>query len=153
MSYKKLAAIVGVPAAGLLLYFTPQFEGVVLRGYTDPIGIVTACAGHTKTAVLGRAYTPKECERLLEADLAEHARGVLACVPRAALTTGQVAAFTSFAFNVGVAKFCGSTMAAKARAGDRAGSCAELSRWTLAGGRELPGLVERRAAERAVCEG
>lgn len=153
MSYKRLAAIVGVPAAGMLLYFTPQFEGVVLRGYTDPIGIVTACAGHTKTAVLGKAYTREECDRLLEQDLAEHAKGVLECVPREKLTSGQVAAFTSFAFNVGVAKFCGSTMANKARAGDKAGSCAELSRWTLAGGRELPGLVDRRAAERAICEG
>ena len=153
MSAKKLAAIVGAGAAGTLLYFTPQFEGMVLRGYKDPIGIVTACAGHTKTAVLGRAYTREECERLLEDDLVEHAQGVLRCVPREKLTTGQRAAFVSFAYNVGVAKFCGSTLAAKARAGDLAGACAELSRWTLAGGRELPGLVTRRATERSLCEG
>lgn len=150
---KRLAATVGAGAAATLLYFTPQFEGMVLRGYKDPIGIVTACAGHTKTAVLGRAYTKAECERLLEEDLVAHAHGVLACVPRAKLTTGQVAAFVSFAYNVGVAKFCGSTLAAKARAGDLPGACAELSRWTLAGGRELPGLVTRRATERAICEG
>lgn len=148
---KKLAAIVGIPAAGLLLYFVPTFEGVVLRGYKDPIGIVTACAGHTATAVLGRAYTKQECDRLLESDLAEHAAGVLKCVPRDKMTTGQLAAFSSFAYNVGVSKFCSSTMANKARAGDLAGSCQELTRWTLAGGRELPGLVERRKTELAIC--
>lgn len=30
---------------------------------------------------------------------------------------------------------------------------AELSRWVYAGGRKLQGLVKRRAAERAMCEG
>jgi hypothetical protein len=33
------------------------------------------------------------------------------------------------------------------------GACAELSRWTYAGGKQLPGLVRRRAAERQLCEG
>lgn len=152
MSRARLVASVGVAAAATLIAVTPQFEGMVLRGYKDPIGIVTACAGHTATAVLYKPYTREECVKLLEADLADHAEGVVACVPREKLTTGQVAAFTSFAYNVGVSRFCNSTMAAKARAGDKAGSCKELSRWTLAGGKELPGLVKRRAAERALCE-
>jgi GH24 family phage-related lysozyme (muramidase) len=42
--------------------------------------------------------------------------------------------------------------ARKANAGDMPGACAELSRWTRAGGNELPGLVKRRAAERELCE-
>lgn len=149
----RLAAVVGTAAAATLLVMTPKFEGLVLRGYTDPIGIVTACAGHTATAMLGRPYTREECERLMEEDLAQHAEGVARCVPMAKLTPGQRAAFVSFAYNVGVARFCTSTMAEKARRGDTSGSCAELSRWTYAGGRELPGLVKRRAAERAICEG
>ena len=68
------------------------------------------------------------------------------------MTDGQKAAFLSFAFNVGAQKFCGSTLVKKANQGDMPGACAELSRWTYAGGRELPGLVKRRAAERALCE-
>ena len=56
------------------------------------------------------------------------------------------------AFNVGNARFCSSTLARKANAGDMAGACAELSRWTYAGGKPLPGLVKRRATERAICE-
>lgn len=151
-SGKSLKAAVGVSCAALLLSVVPKFEGVILRGYKDPIGIVTACAGHTATAVLGRAYTPAECEKLLADDLVSHAEGVNACV-QVPLTTGQRAAFVSFAFNVGTSAFCSSTMARKLNAGDYAGSCAELSRWTKAAGRDLPGLVKRRAAERALCEG
>ncbi|WP_417283029.1 glycoside hydrolase family protein [Comamonas sp.] len=40
----------------------------------------------------------------------------------------------------------------KANAGDIDGACAELIRWTYAGGKQLPGLVKPRAAERQLCE-
>lgn len=149
---QRLVATVGASCAAVLIACVPKFEGVILRGYRDPIGIVTACAGHTATAVLGRPYTQAECEQLLLADLVEHAEGVETCVHQP-MTTGQRAAFVSFAFNVGVAKFCGSTLARKANAGDMAGACVELLRWTYAGGKQLPGLVKRRAAERAICDG
>ncbi|WP_434033736.1 lysozyme [Cupriavidus sp. a3] len=152
-SKRTLQATVGAGAAALLLTTVPKFEGVILRGYKDPIGIVTACAGHTKTAVLGRPYSPAECTVLLDADLVEHADGVLACTPVLKGQTYRLAAATSFAFNTGVAAYCRSTMARKFNAGDYAGACAEFSRWTYAGGRELPGLVKRRASERAMCEG
>ncbi|MGO4304177.1 lysozyme [Cupriavidus sp. RAF12] len=150
---RTLQASVGAGAAALLLSYVPKFEGVVLRGYKDPIGIVTACAGHTKTAVLGRPYTSAECAALLDADLVEHADGVLACTPGLKGQTYRLAAATSFAFNVGVSAYCSSSMARKFRGGDYAGGCAELSRWVYAGGRQLPGLVTRRATERAMCEG
>ncbi len=148
---RKLSALVGVGAAALLLSYLPQFEGVVLRGYRDPIGIVTACVGHTTTAVLGRPYTKEECEELLAHDLEEHAEGVMACLDANALTTGQRAAAISFAFNVGIDSFCRSTFAMKLRLGVPA--CDELDRWVYAGGEVLPGLVKRRATERAMCEG
>ncbi len=69
------------------------------------------------------------------------------------LTDGQRAAFLSFAFNVGEGVLCKSTLVRKANAGDLQGACAELSRWTYAGGKQLPGLVQRRAVERQMCEG
>lgn len=152
-SRKTLAALVGAPCCALLISYVPQFEGRILRGYKDPIGIVTACVGHTATAVLGKPYTPQECEQLLQADLVEHLEGVLACTPELKGRTGPLAAAGSFAFNVGTGAYCSSTMARKFKAGDFAGACAELSRWTYAGGTQLPGLVTRRASERAICEG
>lgn len=146
-----MIASVGAVCAAVLIVCVPKFEGLVLRGYKDPIGIVTACAGHTATAVLGRVYTVAECEKLLEDDLVSHAEGVKACITHP-LTTYQLAAAVSFAYNIGVPRFCGSTMAEKFNRGDIKGACAELSRWTRAGGKVLPGLVKRRAAERAMCE-
>ncbi|CUI64793.1 Phage-related lysozyme (muraminidase) [Achromobacter xylosoxidans] len=115
----------------------------------DPIGIVTACSGHTKTAVLGRPYSPEECRRLLEADLVDHAEGVLAGHQY------QLAAATSFAFNVGVGAYCRSATARRFNAGDLAGACRAMNQadngkpqWVWVGGQMLPGLVKRRAIER-----
>lgn len=150
-SKKGLAATVGAGAAAILLAYVPQFEGVILRGYKDPIGIVTACAGHTKTAALGRAYTRAECDALLRDDLVDHAQGVLGCTPGLAGRTYQLAAAVSFAFNVGVGAYCNSTMARLNNAGQYAAACQQLDRWVYAGGRVLPGLVKRRAAEREIC--
>jgi len=147
---KPLAAIVGVGAAAVLVNVVPQFEGRILRGYRDPIGIVTACSGHTRTAVFGRPYSIEECNRLLDEDLADHAAGVMACI-KVPTSVGERAAYVSFGFNAGVGAFCSSTMVRKLNAGDRFGACEELMRWTRAGGKVLPGLVKRREVERDMC--
>lgn len=147
-----LTATVGAGCCAVLLAFVPQFEGTVLRGYKDPIGIVTACTGHTKTAILGKPYTQAECEQLLIDDLLEHAAPVLNCAPVLKNNPYKLAASISFAFNVGVNAFCTSTYRKKLNALDPT-ACSELSRWTKAGGQVLPGLVKRRAIERAMCEG
>jgi len=68
------------------------------------------------------------------------------------LSDAQKAAFISFSYNVGVARFCASTLVAKANAGDIRAACAELTRWNKVKGREVAGLTRRRAAERALCE-
>lgn len=149
----KLVSAVGAGAAALLLAIVPNYEGTVLKTYRDPVGIVTACTGHTGPELrMGQAFTPEECAAMLGNDLVEHSRGVQDCVNEP-LTDGELAAYTSFAFNVGVQAFCTSTALRRLNRGDHAGACSELSRWTRAGGKELPGLVKRRAAERALCEG
>jgi lysozyme len=153
VSRQRLLAAVGAGAAALLLAAVPVFEGTLFNTYRDPIGILTACTGHTGPELrLGQIFTHEQCEQMLVDDLAQHAAKVQACV-RTPLTQGQRAAFVSFAFNVGGQAFCASTLARKANAGDMAAACAELSRWVLAGSKPLPGLVKRRAIERAWCEG
>lgn len=147
----KLALKIGAGAVALCVPLVVLFEGTVLRVYRDPIGILTSCTGHTGPELrMGMAFTKQQCDEQLLADLLKHA-DALDCVKKP-MTDGQKAAFLSFAFNVGTGAFCGSTLARKANAGDMRGACAELSRWTLAGGKEMPGLVKRRAAERKVCE-
>lgn len=148
----QLVARIGAGAAAVVVPLVIAWEGTVLRTYRDPIGIVTACHGHTSPDLrMGQSFTPEQCQTMLYDDLIKHS-AALRCV-KAPMTDGQKAAFLSFAFNVGEGKFCGSTLVRKANQGDMRGACAELSRWTYAGGKELPGLVNRRAAERAICEG
>lgn len=143
----KIGAAAAVAAAALVM----KFEGYVPRVYVDPVGRLASCYGHDDpTLKPGTTYTRAQCETMLADDLAKHAEA-LNCVQKP-MTDGQKAAFVSFAYNVGVQGFCGSTLVRKANAGDMAGACAELSRWVMAGGKKLPGLVNRRAAERELCE-
>ena len=139
----KLIAKIGAATAALVVFTVALYEGTVLRTYRDPIGIVSACTGHTGNG-------PDIHERAVHRD----ARCGFAQVRRVKrpMNDGQKAAFLSFAFNVGNGAFCSSTLVRKANAGDMPGACAELSRWTYAGGKQLPGLVNRRAAERKLCE-
>ena len=144
-SKAKLIAAIGAAATALVVPLVARYEGTVLRTYRDPIGIITACTGHTGPALrMGQTFTRQQCEAMLYQDLAQHA-DALGCI-RQPLTDGQRAAFLSFAFNVGEGAFCQSTLVRKANAGDLQGACAELSRWTYAAGKQLPGLVQRRAA-------
>lgn len=148
---KPLLAIVGATAAAALLYITPAYEGTKLRTYRDLGGVLTYCTGATENAQWGRTYTMQECQAQLDRDLARHAEGVMACV-HVPLTDGQKVAFVDFAYNAGVAAFCGSSVARRANAGDMAGACAALSMWDKVNGKPVAGLTRRRAEERAICE-
>lgn len=147
MSAARQALLAGSLAAAVSL--VAYFEGRELVGYLDPVGIPTICYGHTKTAVVGQTLGPQECERLLREDLGDALAVVDRQLPNAPAMTR--AALGSFVYNVGAGAFNGSTLLRKAKAGDWVGACNELPRWVYAKGRQLPGLVNRRAAEREVC--
>ncbi|MCA7948305.1 lysozyme [Burkholderia vietnamiensis] len=156
---KTLAGVVGAAAAALLLSIVPRFEGQVLVAQPDPIGIVTACNGDTKDVKLGQRFTPEECRARLEQRLIEHAEPVLKCTPTLKGRPYQLAAAVSFAYNIGPRAYCTSTTARRFNAGDLRGACRAMNesdggrpQWVTAGGRVLPGLVKRRADERALCE-
>jgi len=144
--------VAGAGVAGWLLLFTQSQEGLKLYGYLDPVGVATKCYGDTHEVVLGHKYSKEECKASLENQLTVAALGVKSCVPMLAVHPGPFAAATDFAYNAGVGAFCKSSIANKFRSGNWAGGCAELSKWIYAGGKVLPGLVKRRAAERKKCE-
>lgn len=147
---KALAAI--LVAAGLAAPIVAQFEGRPAATYKDAVGVVTGGYGHTGADVgkIGRPVSEQEAVDWLGQDLVKHGTGISRCI-KVAVPVESLAAFESFSFNVGVPAFCGSTLVKRLNAGDLAGACNELSRWDKAGGRVLPGLVKRRAAERALC--
>jgi len=147
----RLAAKIGIGAAAAAAAFVATHEGTILRTYRDPIGIITACTGHVDSSLkMGTTYTAAQCQEMLYVDLVKHADD-LDCV-QVPLTDGQKVALLSFTFNVGRGKFCGSTLVQKANAGAQPLEwCAELKRWVYAGGKQLPGLVNRREAEYGLC--
>jgi lysozyme len=59
-------------------------------------------------------------------------------------------ALTDFAYNLGVARYRGSTLRKRVDALDWEGSKEQLRLWVRGGGRVLPGLVKRRDAECAL---
>lgn len=142
---KKKAAL-----AALCCTFVGGLEGVKQVVYLDPVGIPTACFGETKNIRMGQRFTMDQCKSMLLDSLIKADDQVSACV-KVSLPDARRAALISFAYNVGGANFCGSTLVKKLNAGDTAGACNELPKWVYARGVKLPGLVNRRNAERELC--
>lgn len=127
-------------------------EGLRLKAYLDPVGIPTIGYGSTGPHVaMGKAITHAEADALLRKDLERFERGVSELAGE--MTPGQFSALVSFAFNVGLKALEESTLLRLHRAGDFVGAAAQFGRWTKAGGKVLPGLVKRRAAEAALYRG
>lgn len=135
------------------------------EGYTDravqplPGDKPTIGFGTTEGVKMGDRITPPQALARALSDVQKFEGALKQCI-RVPMHQHEYDAFLSFSYNVGAGKFCGSTMARKLNAGDYAGACAEFSRWTLFQGKDCRdpvhrcgGLVERRADERAKCEG
>ena len=71
-------------------------------------------------------------------------------VVKVPLTQGQFDAVVDFAYNEGIGRLIGSTLLRLLNAGHYAAAADEFPRWVFQGGKELPGLVKRRARERAM---
>ena len=128
-------------------------EGCRLTPYQDSVGIWTDGYGNTHGVVPGG---PPIGPAKADADLMRNLAGAAADVARLAriaLTQGQFDALVSFTFNLGAGALGGSTLLRKLNAGDAAGAAAEFGKWVHAGSEVLPGLVTRRAKERALFEG
>ena len=129
-----------------------SFEGCRLKAYPDPgtggepwtIGWGATGEGIHK----GMVWTQEQADRRLESDLARCAAQVTRAIGDAPTTQHQFDALASFHYNTGA--LLSSTLLRKHKAGDYAGAAAEFLRWTHAGGKVLPGLVKRRAAEAAL---
>lgn len=129
-----------------------SFEGLRLSAYKCPAGVWTIGYGTTAGVKPGQSITKERAEELLRDDVKRFEDQVLRLV-KVPLTQGQFDALVSFTYNLGAANLGNSTLLRLLNAGDYKGAAAQFDRWTKAGGKELPGLVKRRAAERALFEG
>ena len=89
----------------------------------------------------------ERAESLLLDDLSMFAEGVERYA-KVSLTDNEFGALVSFSFNLGLGNLQKSTLLKKVNAGNMVGAAEEFLKWTKAGGKVLPGLVKRRAAER-----
>ncbi|WP_114954326.1 lysozyme [Sphingosinicella terrae] len=151
----RLAALIGLPAAGALLATIAAWEGYEPEPYVDLAGVPTICWGDTQDVRMGRAASRAECEARLERQALAHLGPVLACVPQLRGREGPLIAAGSLAYNIGTRAFCRSTAARHFRAGDWRGGCDALTAWNKArvNGRLVPvrGLTRRRRHEREIC--
>lgn len=150
--------------------FVAEQEGLRLEPYLCPGNECTQGYGHTKGVTMeSPTITVETAQRWLTEDL-EEAAAIVRKHVTVPLTQGQFDALTSFMFNIGpgapgkrdglvwLRRMNGdtgrrpvhSTLLAKLNSGDYAGAAEEFARWTHAGGRQLDGLVKRRARERAM---
>lgn len=146
---KVAASALAISAAGL--GFIAQQEGTELSAYLDPVGIPTICNGRTAGVRIGQRATFAQCRQYLLED-SGIAGSAIAKNVKPAITQGQYDALASFTYNVGAANLSRSTLLSKLNAGDCYGAAREFDRWVYAKGRKLPGLIKRRAAERAMFE-
>lgn len=133
------------------------YEGCKLKAYKCPAGIWTIGYGHTGSDVYeGLVITKERALELLRKDIVAFEKDVVFLSEGHAMSQGEFDAMVSFAFNVGsdidldkIAEGLGdSTLLKKFLAGDRVGAADEFPKWNKAKGKVLPGLVNRRAAER-----
>jgi lysozyme len=157
-----LDTVPGVPSSSVSaqgIELIKRFEGCarkrpdgLVEAYPDPgTGAAPWTIGWGATGPgIGPAtvWTQQECDDRLERDIARHAAEVEAAIGDAPTTHAQFDALVSFHFNTGA--IGRATLTRKHRAGDHAGAAREFARWNRAGGRVLPGLVRRRAAEAAL---
>jgi lysozyme len=131
-----------------------RFEGFRAQPYLCPAGYPTQGYGTVykpdgTTVRLDDAPIDRAtAEAWLQHELRHnYLAGVLKASPGLLARPGALAAMTDFAYNLGVARYRASTLRRRVDAGDWAGARAELGKWVRGGGKVLPGLVKRRAAE------
>lgn len=115
--------------------------------YICPAGFWTIGYGH-----LCEAQHPPITEAEAEAYLARDLNAALAatlrhCPVLTAEPKGRLAAIVDFTFNLGGGRLQTSTLRRRVNQRDWPAAVTELRRWVYGGGKALPGLVARRAAE------
>lgn len=159
----KVAA--GALTAGTIALTAAMFNHWEGRNYTavqlpfDPPGVITACGGITNHdwpwLKAGMKLTEDQCSKAIDELIPRYAAPVQACIPSfSSLPPHRQAALISFAINLGPGVACGS-VARLINAGQTKEACNYMTKYVMANGKRLQGLVNRRNdpvwGERAWC--
>jgi lysozyme len=131
-----------------------EFEGCVLHAYPDPGSggePYTIGYGHTRGVQPGDTCTRQQAADWLRQDVGEAEDAVNGLV-QAPLEQHQFDALVSFTYNLGRGALASSTLLRLLNVGqyDQAGP--QFNRWVNGPNGPMPGLIRRRAAERALFE-
>lgn len=126
------------------------FEGYRNKAYYDAVGVLTIGYGHTGGVQEGDTVTEAGADALLQQDLKAAENTVNATGLK--LSQLQFDALVSLVFNIGSGNFNSSTLLKLLKENTAPGDAIEKwwKAWNKGGGRVLPGLVKRRAAEYAL---
>lgn len=120
-----------------------EFEGCRLEAYLDPAGVPTIGYGHTSGVKMGQVITQNTADEYLRDDCAAAEKNVNGFDAKYHWNQNQFDALVSFAFNLG-------SINQLTANGTRSieDISAKIPEYCHAGGKELAGLVRRRAAEK-----
>jgi lysozyme len=126
-----------------------SFEGFRSMPYQDVAGKWTVGYGHLMIpgdgTVVGSPITMGQATELLRKDL----HSAEECVTSAGveLTQNEFDALVSFVYNLGCAAFHRSTLLKLLKSGNKTAASGEFPKWSMAGGKEVAGILKRRLAE------
>jgi len=133
-----------------------KFEGFKTSAYKDPgSGNLPITIGYGTTRIngrpieLGKVITKPQAETYLKIDVLQFEASVKNLV-KVPVSQHEFDALVSFVYNAGAGNLKGSTLLKKLNQKDYDGASNEFTKWTKAGGEVLPGLVNRRNAEKSV---
>ena len=129
------------------------FEGFSPVAYVCPAGVPTIGYGHViqSDERFEVSLSLEEGEALLRKDLPRYERAVCRLID---MPLGDLCfdALVSFTFNLGEGALAASTLRRLVNVGRVTEAGPQFDRWVFAGAYKLPGLVRRRAGERALWE-
>lgn len=137
------------------LWLVEKFEGMhkrlpngLIGPYICPAGYPTQGLGLLVESVKVEPITEEEARRRMLAATPYYIQETLKICPNLIRAPGDILwAIVDFVFNLGPARLRASTLRKAILAEDWEWARAELQKWVYGGGKKLPGLVKRRAAE------
>jgi len=143
---KKIA--INHDAKQIAIKLIKECEGCKLNAYKDSVGIWTIGYGHIQGVKEGMKITQEQAEEYFKSDIMDYLLPVQKEVGNIC-NANQIAALTSFAFNLGNAALKSSTLlkVIKKNPKDFIGIRSEFLKWIYAKKKPLKGLKTRRGKE------
>lgn len=130
-----------------------QLEACKLEAYKDVGGVWTIGWGSTGPDIKEcTVWTQDQADMHLVTNIGAICRELTPYVS-AKLTQCEADAIIIFSYNVGVSAFAHSTMCKLINSYQMTSAALEFAKWNHVNGKEVEGLTNRRAAERALFEG